>query len=114
MIAGPRVLVLAILLFPVSYYADAQTLPWPGEPGATPSAPPASKETLRFRLEQCVREVRRRAREAQRREFPPCDSAVAQVCFNIYGSIAQRSERKFDEERERAKCFAAAKAQTMP
>jgi hypothetical protein len=33
MTAGPRVLVLAILALPVGY-ADAQTLPGPGEPGA--------------------------------------------------------------------------------
>ena len=41
MTAGPRVLVLASLLVPVGY-ADAQTPPWPGESGTTPSAPPAS------------------------------------------------------------------------
>ena len=41
MTAGPRVLVLAILLFPVGY-AHAQMLPWPGQSGATQSAPPAS------------------------------------------------------------------------
>jgi hypothetical protein len=41
MTAGPRVLVSAILFLPAGY-ADAQTLPWPGEAGAPPSAPPAN------------------------------------------------------------------------
>jgi hypothetical protein len=69
MTAFPRVLVLAILLLPVGY-ADAQTLAWPGEePDATQSAPPPSQEMLRLRQEQCVREVRKREREAQRLEF---------------------------------------------
>jgi hypothetical protein len=39
MTAGPRVLALVILFLPAGY-ADAQ-LPWPGEPGAPPSLPPA-------------------------------------------------------------------------
>jgi TPR repeat protein len=48
MTIGPRVLVLAILLLPVSDAGaqappwPAQSPPWPGEPGATQSAPPAS------------------------------------------------------------------------
>jgi hypothetical protein len=41
MTVGPRVRVLTMLLLPVGY-ADAQTPPWPGEPGAAQSAPPAS------------------------------------------------------------------------
>jgi hypothetical protein len=94
MTAGPRVLVLAILLLPIGY-ADAQTPPWPGEPGATQAAPPASKEMLRLRLEKCVWEVRKMAREAQRREFMSCDSAVPEVCFDIYRRrMEQAPERK--------------------
>jgi hypothetical protein len=58
MTAGPRALVLAILLLPVGY-ADAQTPLWPGEPSATHSAPSESKESLR--RAQCMREVRERA-----------------------------------------------------
>jgi hypothetical protein len=102
MTAGPRALVLAILLLPVGY-ADAQTPLWPGEPSATHSAPSESKETLLLRRAQCMQEVRERAREARRREFPPCDSAVPQLCFDIYRRGMR--ERKFDERLELAQCL---------
>ena len=94
MTAGPRVLILAILLPPAGY-ADAQTLPWPGESAVAQSASPPPQEVLSLRQEQCVREVRKRAREAQQREFT-CPADALANCFNMY-----RRRVEFSEEQER-------------